>query len=214
MKRTFSNQLHRIGVSLIIISLAASSSSAFGAAVEPSSTTPAASSANPTASIPSAEGLVAPNLTFIADPATISGYDKFYYFHRSQTTFQEAYDDLRECEGLANGSNLYRGGDPAAMGAGAAQYGALASAVGGVIVSALADAIFGAAARRKEKRIKIRNCMGFKDYQRYGLPKAIWQQLNFKSGGSGAKAELPDLSLRLRALVASGPAPTQEVLPK
>ena len=160
---------------------------------------------------PTPEGLDMPDLAFTETAEIIDGYDKFFYFHRGNTSFAEAYNDIRECEGLANGSNIYMGNldySNSAMMAGG-----LPGLAGGIIGGLLVDAIFGAAQRRKEKRIKIRNCMGFKDYQRYGLPKDLWKKLNAKPK-KGDPKQTPDYSLRLRALIASGPVPAQKVLPK
>lgn len=160
---------------------------------------------------PTPEGLDMPDLAFTETPEIIDGYDKFFYFHRADTSFAEAYNDIRECDGLANGSNIYMGDidySNAAMLAGG-----LPGLAGGLIGGLFVDAIFGAAQRRKEKRIKMRNCMGFKDYQRFGLSKDLWKKLNAKSK-KGDPKQTPDYSLRLRALVAAGPVPTQKVLPK
>lgn len=174
--------------------------------------TPAPAAAAPAKpAVPSADGLDLPDLAFTETAEIIDGYDKFFYFHRGNTSFAEAYNDIRECEGLANGSNIYMGNldySNSAMMAGG-----LPGLAGGIIGGLLVDAIFGAAQRRKEKRIKIRNCMGFKDYQRYGLPKDLWKKLNAKPK-KGDPKQTPDYSLRLRALIASGPVPAQKVLPK
>lgn len=201
----------------LIISSAESAAWADAVQADPAAATPAAPAVSATLAStpaePSAVGLEMPDLSFTETPEIVNGYDKFFYFHRENTTFLEAYNDLRECDALANGSSIYMGDlattDPGYM---AGQYG-----IGGVIGEAvgmiLVDAIFGASQRRKEKRIKIRNCMGFKDYQRYGLPKGLWQKLNAKPKKDDPK-QTPDYSLRLRALLASGPTPTLKVLPK
>lgn len=166
----------------------------------------------PAVTIPSADGLEMPKLDFTPDPKITSDYDKYFYFHRPDTTFAESYTDIRECDALASGSRIYMGGD-SAMSSAMVQYG-LGGAIGGVIGSVIADAIFGSAARRKERRIKMRNCMGFKGYQRYGLAKELWEPFNFQEGNGRKKEEVRDRALRLQALVASGPAPKQEVLAK
>jgi hypothetical protein len=83
--------------------------------------------------------------------------------------------------------------------------------VGGVIGSALgaalADAISGSAERRRLRRITIRNCMGFKQYQRYGLSHALWSEFNFEEGNGRKKESVRNDALARQALVASGPAP-------
>ena len=174
----------------------------------------AAPAAAPVLTLPSADGLAMPKLDFTADPQIVSDYDKYFYFHRADTTFAESYADIRECDALASGSRIYVGADAGSVAAASVNYGALAGGIGGVIGSVIADAIFGSAARRKERRIKMRNCMGFKGYQRYGLAKDLWEPFNFQEGNGRKKEEVRDRAMRLQALVASGPAPKQEVLPK
>ena len=93
-----------------------------------------------------------------------------------------------------------------------AQYGALAGGIGGALGSAIADAIFGSAARRQQRRINLRNCMGFKGYQRYGLSEDLWKEFNFEEGLGRKKENERDDALELQALVASGPKPTTKEL--
>ncbi len=161
----------------------------------------------------SADGLEMPKLDFTATPEIESDYEKYFYFHRADTSLGEAYTDIRECDALASGSRIYLGGDNGFMSSAVAQYG-LGGAIGGALGSVLADAIFGAAQRRKERRVKMRNCMGFKGYQRYGLAKELWEPFNFQEGNGRKKEEERDRKMRLQAMVASGPAPKQEALPK
>ncbi|MFM5895113.1 MAG: hypothetical protein ACKOQM_11885 [Novosphingobium sp.] len=167
----------------------------------------------PTVAAVTADGLEMPKLDFTPTPEIESDYEKYFYFHRADTTFVEAYTDIRECDALASGSRIYLGGDSAMMNSAIAQYG-LGGAIGGALGSVLADAIFGSAQRRKERRVKMRNCMGFKGYQRYGLAKELWDPFNFQEGNGRKKEEERDRKMRLQALVASGPAPKQEALAK
>jgi hypothetical protein len=81
-----------------------------------------------------------------------------------------------------------------------------------LIGSAIADAIFGSAARRAQRRINLRNCMGFKGYQRYGLAEKQWKDFNFEEGHGRKKEGERDDALELQALVASGPKPTAKEL--
>lgn len=166
---------------------------------------------------PSADGLDPPKLDFTPDAKTAEDYDKYFYFHRTNTTFAEAYADIRECDSLASGSNIYLGNGPFTdsyiSNFVIPQYGA-AGVVAGAMVGAVGDAIFGSAARRKERRIKIRNCMGFKGYARYGIAKDLWVKFNFSEGNGRKKEETRDRAFKLQALAASGPQPKQEVLRK
>ena len=47
----------------------------------------AASAVAPVLKLPSADGLAMPKLDFTADPQIVSDYDKYFYFHRADTTF-------------------------------------------------------------------------------------------------------------------------------
>lgn len=165
-----------------------------------------------TEEIPSPAGLVMPQLDFTSTPAVEADFDKYFYFHRDGTSFEEAYADIRECDALASGSSIYLGGNSGATAAAAATYGVLPAAIGGAIGGAIADAIFGSAARREQRRVSIRNCMGFKQYKRYGLSRDLWTQFNFEEG-LGRKREPVRLhALALQALVASGPKPRTKEL--
>lgn len=152
-----------------------------------------------------------PKLDFAATPEIEADFDKYFYFHRANTTFAEAFVDIHECDALASGSSIYLGGTAAAAGA-AAQYGVLPAALGSAIGSAIADAIFGSAARREQRRVNLRNCMGFKQYKRYGLARDLWTEFNFEEGMGRKKEDRRNDALARQALVASGPAPTAKEL--
>ena len=154
-----------------------------------------------------------PDTAFEATPADIETYDKYFYFHRDGTDFDTAYNDISECDAVASGINFYAGGDSYMSNYYATQYG-MAGAVGGAIGSAMADAIFGSAERRRIRRINMRNCMGFKGYDRYGMEKERWQAFHFEEGFGRVKDEKRTGYLMQQARVASGPKPKAEVLPK
>jgi hypothetical protein len=154
-----------------------------------------------------------PDTAFEATPADVETYDKYFYFHRDGTDFDTAFNDLSECDAVSSGINYYLGGDSAMSSYYVQQYG-LAGAAGGVIGSAIADAIFGSAERRRVRRINMRNCMGFKGYDRYGMEKERWQAFHFEEGFGRVKDEKRDTYLMKQARVASGPKPKGEVLPR
>jgi hypothetical protein len=58
----------------------------------------------------------------------------------------------------------------------------------------------------------MRRCMGFKGYQRYGLPKAIWTQFNFEEGFGDLADSKREVFLRQQAKVASLVTPAGEAL--
>ena len=162
--------------------------------------------------IPDPGTLTMPALAFTPTPEILDDYKKYFYFHRADTSFGEAYADIRECDALSSGSNIYLGANSGQTAAAMTQYGALAGGVGSVIGSAIADAIFGSAARREQRRVNLRNCMGFKGYQRFGLSGALWKEFNFEEGMGRKKEDVRDDALALQALVASGPRPDAQEL--
>lgn len=158
------------------------------------------------------EAVAMPDLAFKPDPLIAQDFDKYFYFHRPDTDFSQAYADITECDSLASGINFYMGADSSAMAGAMANYGVLAGGIGGAIGGLMADAIFGSAERRRIKRVNLRNCMYFKGYDRYGLEKDLWQAFHFEEGLSRENAKDREAALMKQARVASGPKPQTEVL--
>jgi len=155
--------------------------------------------------------LAMPAIAFEPTPEIEAGYDKYFYFHRDGISFEEAYADIKECDALASGMSYYADASSAIASA-TAQYGVLAGGIGGAIGSAIADAITGSAMRREMRRINLRNCMGFKEYKRYGLSRDLWKAFNFEEGMGRKREAVRERALQLQALVATGPVPrTQEL---
>lgn len=152
-----------------------------------------------------------PKLDFTPTPVIEQDYDKYFYFHRANTTFAEAYADIHECDALASGSSIYYDSSTATAAA-FANSSVLAAGVGGAIAGAMMDAIFGSSARREQRRQNLRNCMHFKEYKRYGLSRDLWTEFNFEEGMGRKKEDRRNDALALQALVASGPAPTTKEL--
>lgn len=140
-----------------------------------------------------------PNLAFTPDGTEAADFDKYYAFHRDNTDYPTAFADLVECDGYArglqSGLNYQEPIYPYA--------GTLAGAFGSAIGNAIADAIYGSAARRKLRRINMRTCMNFKGYDRFGLPKSVWDTFNFEEGLGSVKDEKRYDYLRQQAMVAS-----------
>ena len=159
------------------------------------------------AAAPDPASVSMPRVAFQAKPEDTRTFDKYFFFHREGTSFAEAYVDIKECDALASGIS-YRAGVPSYY---YGQYG-IGGAIGGAIGSALADAIHGSAQRRNIRRVNMRNCMGFKGYDRYGLSKPLWDVFNFEEG-LGRKADaVRERALQQQARVASGPKPQQRPL--
>ena len=148
-----------------------------------------------------------PALAFVETPADIQTYDKYFFFHRDNTSFDEAYADVKECDALASGIRYYGGQNNLYAG----QYG-MAGVLGAAIGSAIADAIFGSAERRKIHRANVRNCMSYKEYQRYGMSQSLWKVFNFEEGNGRKKDEVREADLLQQAKVAAGPKPQYKVL--
>ncbi|MES1973201.1 MAG: hypothetical protein V4472_12135 [Pseudomonadota bacterium] len=148
-----------------------------------------------------------PDLAFVETPADVQTYDKYFFFHRDDTSFDEAYADIKECDALASGIRYYGGQNNLYTG----QYG-LGGAIGGAIGNLLADAIFGSAERRKIRRANLRNCMSYKEYQRYGVSGQQWKAFNFEEGNGRKKEAEREADLLQQARVASGPKPQYKVL--
>lgn len=153
-----------------------------------------------------------PELAFDAGLVKPDDFEKYFYFHRADTSFDQAYGDIVECDALSSGISYYGGVDSGAMAASMVQYGVLAGAVGGAIGGLMADAIFGSAERRKQRRINMRNCMFYKGYDRYGLEKDLWQTFNFEEGFSKADPKEREAKLLVQARVASSVQPQTERL--
>ena len=158
------------------------------------------------------EAVAMPDLAYTPDPTIAADFDKYFFFHRPDTSFDQAYADITECDSLASGINFYMGADSAAMNAAMANYGVLAGGIGGALGGLMADAIFGSAERRRIKRVNLRNCMFYKGYDRYGLKKDLWQEFHFEEGLSRENAKDREAALLKQARVASGPKPQLEVL--
>ncbi|MFC3581038.1 hypothetical protein [Sphingomonas hylomeconis] len=153
----------------------------------------------PAADLSDMTGVTMPVLAFTSDGTEAADFDKYYAFHRADTDFATAYADIAECDGYASGLQSGIG----YMQTPYPYAGTMAGAVGGAIGSAMAMMIFGSAEKRRLRRVNMRTCMHFKGYQRYGLPKDLWDKFNFEEGLSGVSEEKRQALLKQQAMVAS-----------
>lgn len=153
-----------------------------------------------------------PQLVFEETDKIRGDYEKYFYFHREGNSFNQAFADVSECDALSSGLSYYNGISSAQMTQHMMQYGALAGGIGGAIGSVMADAIFGSAERRKQRRLNLRNCMFYKGYDRYGLDKDLWQTFNFEEGLTRENAKDREKAILMQAKVAAGPKPEQEAI--
>ena len=153
----------------------------------------------PSADLGDKAGVTMPVLAFISNGTEVADFDKYYAFHRADTDFATAYGDIAECDGYARGLQSGIG----YMQTPYPYAGTMAGAVGGAIGNVMAVMIFGSAEKRRLRRVNMRTCMHFKGYQRYGLPKDLWDKFNFEEGLSGVSEEKRQAMLKQQALVAS-----------
>lgn len=153
--------------------------------------------------VPDPAKLALPDLALGTSPKDEGDFDKYYYFHRADTSFEEALTDLRECDAYARGLASPYG----YQSAGYPYAGTLAGVGGELIANALISAIFGSAELRKARRSNMRRCMNYKGYGRYGLNKDVWQQFNFEEGFDKVEEDKRQLMLAKQAKAASVVAP-------
>lgn len=163
---------------------------------------------DPMTVVPDPATVAMPKLDFASTPLIEADFDKYYFFNRANTTFEEALADLRDCDGFARGlSSGYKYQE--------APYPytyTMAGAAGGVIANVMIAAIFGSAEKRRLRRVNMRRCMGYRGYDRFGLEKDLWQEFNFEEGFSGEGEDKRQAMLAQQAKVASGPRPAGKEL--
>lgn len=163
---------------------------------------------DPMTVVPDPATVPMPKLDFVSNPLIEADFDKYYFFNRANTTFEEALADLRDCDGFARGlSSGYKYQE--------APYPytyTMAGAAGGVIANVMIAAIFGSAEKRRLRRVNMRRCMGYRGYARFGLEKDLWQEFNFEEGFSGEGEDKRQAMLAQQAKVASGPRPAGKEL--
>lgn len=135
-------------------------------------------------------------------------FDKYFYFHRAGTSFEQAMADIGECDGYARGLSSPYGYQDVPY----PYAGTLAGAAGGAIGNLMVAMIFGSAELRKARRTNMRRCMNYKGYDRYGLNKDVWQEFHFEEGLSSVKEEERQLKLAKQAKAASLVTPAGKVL--
>lgn len=167
-----------------------------------------AESGNVKTKVPDPATVEMPKLDFAETDADRADYDKYFYFHRADTGFEEALADLRECDALSQGlrSGLAYQQAPYPYA------GTMAGAAGGLLGNLIAEAVVGSANKRSLRRTNMRRCMGYKGYARFGLQKDLWQQFHFEEGFSGEEESKRQAMLAQQAKVASGHAPVGQEL--
>lgn len=155
--------------------------------------------------LPDPATIAVPDVTPSKDPKVRKDGYKFYYFHSSEVTFVQAWQDFRECRGY-----LIPGGLAQVPGfipwdeahilpipkPGLSPYGLIGEAIGAVIVPKVV---------RGQRSNKMRRCMETRGYQRYAIPEETWERIN-----SGDEDQI----ILMQAKLASGPKPLDEAVSK
>lgn len=158
--------------------------------------------------LPDPAKLQLPDLSRPTTASDEADFDKYFYFHRADTGFDQALADVRECDGYARGlSSPYGYQDTPYPYAGT-----LAGAAGGALGNLMVSLIFGSAERRKARRTNMRRCMNYKGYDRYGLNKDVWQEFHFEEGLRSVEEDERQEMLAKQAKAASLITPAGKIL--
>ncbi len=156
------------------------------------------------------EAVEMPDLAFEPDPGIEADYEKYFFFHREDTSFDQAFADITECDALAHGVTRYGNDWPSTVSQSAMDLGPVLGSM--TALTNPGDAIFGSGERRWIRRYNMRTCMFYKGYGRYGLEKTLWQAFHFEEGLGRKNERVRLVALLKQARVASGPKPPLEVL--
>lgn len=156
------------------------------------------------------EAVAMPDLAYEPDPGIEADFEKYFFFHREDTSFDQAFADITECDALAHGMTKYGSDWPPTVSQRTMDLGPALGLIGALTNPS--DAIFGSGKRRWIRRYNIRTCMYFKGYDRYGLEKTLWQAFHFEEGLGRKNEQVRLVALLKQARVASGPKPPLEVL--
>lgn len=156
------------------------------------------------------EAVAMPDLAYEPDPEIEADFEKYFFFHREDTSFDQAFADISECDALAHGITRYGSDWPPTASQRTTDLGPVLGSM--TALTNPVDAIFGSGERRWIRRYNMRTCMFYKGYDRYGLEKTLWQAFHFEEGFSRENARDRYAALLKQARVASGPKPPLEVL--
>jgi len=156
--------------------------------------------------------VVMPELAFEETRRTISNYHKYFYFHREQTEFSEAYSDIQECDlrarALWQSDAVYglpkeRAVDPSDT---------FLASVSSPLVAGFVASLAAPADARRERRFGLRRCMFFKGYTRHGLSREVFDSFNYEATDNELTETERQSMLAQQAIVASGAQPETESL--
>ena len=142
-----------------------------------------------TAALPDPSTIVAPDIA--ADKRSLGNENKFFVFHRSDTSFAAAEADVRFCMRYINQTmfppmpDFVPWDDPAPAGE-APRY---AGIIGQMVVDGVA---------RSLRQSNVMRCMLPRGYARYRISEGLWKEINYRELES---------SIMIQARIASGPTP-------
>jgi hypothetical protein len=123
-------------------------------------------------------------------------FDKYFFFHRPETAYEQSFADIRQCDALSTGLTPGTGNSSFFAG----------------VLPAIGIAAIASGNRRALRRLNMRRCMFFKGYDRYGLAKAQWLKIGFEEGDGQLSEARRIPFLEGQARLASGARPRGEVL--
>ncbi len=153
----------------------------------------------------------AEDLVFEASPEHTEEFHKYHFFHKEGVSYDQALLDIGECNTFRKGP-IGKEGETFHI---VPQFVSLSETRSykpyvynpnsGGVVGAVIGEIVGAPIVLKAKAQRMRKCMQYKGYDRYGLSKKLWKKI--------MKVEDADL-VKINARIASGPKPkTERLLP-
>lgn len=156
-----------------------------------------------------ADNMPPPDLSFEITEKDSEEFHKYFYFHKEGVSYETAFEEISEC-------NIYQKGPigsegdfivimPTFVSLGENQtYVPWVPNEAGLVGVIMSD-IFSGPLVLKNRGQRMRKCMEYKGYDRYGLSKDLWKTVNKIS---------PDEYVKVHAKIASGPKPTNEkILP-
>ena len=126
--------------------------------------------------IPDQANVIVPDLSGSRAPEVIKDGWKYFFFHKPQISYQEAFADFSDCYrflALTGWGNVYM---PRFVSWRAADVKIQRkitnyTPLGGLIISGIEGTL-----SRYDRQAKMRRCMETKDYRRYGVAETIWKE--------------------------------------
>ena len=138
-------------IAVAVAALLAASSGATHAQSAGSAATPETIPLSLLTDVPDEATVQMPDLSFTPSPAIEGDYDKYYYFHRADTSFATALADLRECDAFARGLPMRPGYSGPFVPVSSLYANTAGGVIGGAIMGGIAVAIL-SADRRDARR--------------------------------------------------------------